>query len=148
MNIKSISILTLIILVIYIIILLVNFSEDVEQNIRLAPRLNKKDIDDIRESPCLEIIHLLSGKVKETRVFDPFVSSKSTVATMDDAVKGADVVMLGTNHTEMTAILTPEYLKSMGVKLVVDGKNAIDGQVMANAGIPYYGIGRTYADTI
>ena len=108
----------------------------------------KKDIDDIRESPCLEIIHLLSGKVKETRVFDPFVSSKSTVATMDDAVKGADVVMLGTNHTEMTAILTPEYLKSMGVKLVVDGKNAIDGQVMANAGIPYYGIGRTYADTI
>jgi len=79
MNIKSISILTLIILVIYIIILLVNFSEDVVKNnfvsrllknkngeyyhkpsgtifnksrqtMRLSPRLNKKDIDDIKAS--------------------------------------------------------------------------------------------------
>ena len=103
----------------------------------------KRDIDDIRESPALEVRTLLEERGVELRVFDPHVSKLSTVASLDEALAGADVVMLATNHTEFIEQLTPEYLKEKGIKLVIDGKNALDDAAIRTAGITYYGVGRS-----
>ncbi|MEX1112488.1 MAG: nucleotide sugar dehydrogenase [Candidatus Andersenbacteria bacterium] len=103
----------------------------------------KKNIDDIRESPCLTIRSMLEKRNGNLRVFDPHVLKGSTTASLDEAVSGADVVILGTNHDEFISALTPEYLKKHNVRIVIDGKNALDGAVLAAAGILYYGIGRS-----
>ncbi len=102
----------------------------------------KKDIDDMRESPSIETMHLLSKKKYSVRVFDPFILSKSTVNSLDEALSGADVILLATNHTEFVKALTPEKIKAAGIKLVIDGKNALDADGIAKAGILYYGVGR------
>lgn len=104
----------------------------------------KKDIDDIRESPALEMRELLEERPDVAlRVFDGHVPHLSTVDTLDAALDGVHVVILATNHTNLTEQLTPEYLKELGVRMVIDGKNALDADAMAQAGILYLGIGRT-----
>ncbi len=104
----------------------------------------KKDIDDIRESPALEIRELLEQRSDVSlRVFDPHVPHLSTVASLEEALTGADVVMLATNHTQLCEALTPENLKKHGILFVVDGKNALDADGIAKAGVLYLGIGRT-----
>lgn len=102
----------------------------------------KKDIDDVRESPALEVLHILETKRFAVKVFDPFVPTKSNVQSLDIALKGANIVMLTTNHTAFVEALTPQLLQQHGVKMVIDGKNALDGDAIAAAGILYYGVGR------
>jgi len=96
----------------------------------------------MRESPALEVLHLLKAKGYEIRVFDPFVAKKSTVASLDEALHGANMLMLATNHTQFTQTLTPEKIKEAGIKLVIDGKNCLDAEGIAAENIPYYGIGK------
>ncbi len=104
----------------------------------------KKNIDDLRESPVLEIRKILEDKGYALRVFDPFVLNKSTVASIEEAVEGAQVVMLGTDHTAIVKKLTPTWLQEHDVKIVIDGKNALDGVAVAEVGITYRGIGRSH----
>jgi len=66
------------------------------------------------------------------------------VATLDEALRDVSVVMLATDHKEFIEALTPSELVRRGIKLVVDGKNALDGEGIAKANIHYYGIGRQY----
>lgn len=103
----------------------------------------KKDTADDRESPAVEIRHLLEKAKWKHVIFDPFLPEQSTVATLDEALANANVVMLATNHTQFTEALTPARLKAAGVKLVIDGKNALDADGIAHAGIHYLGIGRS-----
>ncbi|HLD08497.1 MAG TPA: UDP binding domain-containing protein, partial [Methylophilaceae bacterium] len=102
----------------------------------------KKDIADLRESPALTIRSLLEERKARLRVFDPFVPEESTVASLAEALTGAQVLMLATNHTAFITALTPQKIKEAGVRIVIDGKNALDGDGIAALGIPYYGIGR------
>ncbi|MDA1168797.1 MAG: nucleotide sugar dehydrogenase [bacterium] len=104
----------------------------------------KKDIDDIRESPALEMKELLEKRSDiSLRIYDPHVLHLSTVASLEEALIGADVVMLATNHTSICEALTPENLKKHNIQFVVDGKNALDADGIAQMGILYLGIGRT-----
>jgi UDP-N-acetyl-D-glucosamine dehydrogenase len=103
----------------------------------------KRDIDDTRESPALTIRSLLTKEGASPRVYDPHVPNQSTVASLDEAVAGAQVVIVATDHTEFVKQLTPQYLQQHQVKVVVDGKNALDASGIQQAGILYYGIGRS-----
>lgn len=104
----------------------------------------KKDIDDIRESPALEMKKLLEARSDiHLRVFDPHVSSLSTAISLEEALTGAHVVVLATNHTNLCEYLTPENLKKHDIRFIVDGKNALDADAIAHVGILYLGIGRT-----
>ncbi len=104
----------------------------------------KKDIDDIRESPALEIKKILEGRSDiALKIFDPHVPQLSTVPSLEEALTNADAVMLATNHSNLVEHLTPENLKKHNIKFIIDGKNALDADAIAAAGILYLGIGRT-----
>ncbi len=66
----------------------------------------KKDIDDVRESPALDIIALLHEKGARIGYHDPYVSSFSyngleftSVDDLDAALEEADCVVIATDHT-------------------------------------------------
>ncbi len=103
----------------------------------------KKNIDDIRESPALEIRTLLEERGYSIRVFDPHVASQSTVQSLEEALTDVQVVMLATDHKEFTEALNPAFLKEHNIQLVIDGKNALNKDEMQKADIIYYGIGRS-----
>ena len=104
----------------------------------------KKNIDDIRESPALDIQKLLQEEGYSVRVWDPYVPARSSVASLEAAVADGAAVMLATDHDLITKKLSLNNLQKCGTTLVVDGKNALDGPALAQAGIFYYGIGRRY----
>jgi len=88
----------------------------------------KRDIDDVRESPALDILLLLKRRGAKITYSDPFVPSlnvDSTQLTSQDmftAVGTADCVVIVTDHSgiDYRAVLDRS-------KLVVDTRNALKG---------------------
>ena len=97
----------------------------------------KRDIDDVRESPALDIIHLLKQMGAHIEYVDPHVAqihldhsdhghSSNPDSIMKgvahDAVKTADCVVIVTNHTAF------DYKKLVeDSALIVDTRNALKG---------------------
>jgi UDP-N-acetyl-D-glucosamine dehydrogenase len=87
----------------------------------------KPDIDDLRESPALDVIGLLEKKGAEVEYHDPYVASlqlegktRYSVKDLDKAVREADCVVIVTNHKKY------DYAKLLSeAKLIVDTRNAL-----------------------
>ncbi|HYP14978.1 MAG TPA: nucleotide sugar dehydrogenase [Bryobacteraceae bacterium] len=82
----------------------------------------KRDIDDVRESPALDIIHLLQGRGAVVSYVDPFVPSIRVGDTelKSGEVKDADCVVIVTDHSSF------DYGKLVAEsKLIVDTRNAL-----------------------
>jgi len=87
----------------------------------------KRDIDDVRESPALDIILLLQKRGAEVSFSDPHVAQirleHGTMCAKDgDAVKSADCVVIVTDHS---AFDYKALVKD--AKLIVDSRNALKG---------------------
>jgi UDP-N-acetyl-D-glucosamine dehydrogenase len=87
----------------------------------------KRDVEDIRESPALDIIRLLEGQGARVTYFDPHVprfredgQEFRSVELTPDVVAVADCVMIVTDHT----VVDYRMIKRMA-KLIVDTRNAI-----------------------
>ena len=68
----------------------------------------KRDVNDVRESPALDIIRLLAADGAQVEYHDPFVpevaedgASLSSVALTDEALSEADAVVIVTDHSEV-----------------------------------------------
>lgn len=101
----------------------------------------KANIGDDRESPSYDIIKELKRRDAIVQFYDPYIKSKSTVGTLEEALKVAEVIVIATNHDEFKNISVDEMLKN-NIKAVVDGKNCMDKEAIQNSGIIYKGIGR------
>jgi UDP-N-acetyl-D-glucosamine dehydrogenase len=87
----------------------------------------KRDVEDIRESPALDIIRLLEGQGAQVTYSDPHVprfredgQEFRSVELTAEVVAAADCVMIVTDHTAVDY----RMIKRMA-KLVVDTRNAI-----------------------
>lgn len=90
----------------------------------------KRDIDDLRESPALDIIKLLEGQGATVSYHDPYVPAFEedghrylSVPLTAEAVASADCVMIVTDHSGVDYGLIQRHARS-----VVDTRNAL-GQV-------------------
>jgi UDP-N-acetyl-D-glucosamine dehydrogenase len=88
----------------------------------------KRDIDDVRESPALDIIHLLKRRGAEISYIDPFVpeiriEGELSLRAYDGAGIGeADCVVVVTDHSSF------DYQALVrDARLVVDTRNALKG---------------------
>ncbi len=87
----------------------------------------KKDIDDIRESPALDVIRLLRQRGVIVRYHDPHVAAlkdddielRSTPLTADELAE-ADCVIIVTDHSSVDYELVGRH-----ARLVVDTRNAL-----------------------
>lgn len=102
----------------------------------------KANIDDMRESPALDIIKHLNEHHCVVETFDPYVLKDSTQKTLDGILGACDALVLTVNHTAFVDTLTPELLNKYGIRVIVDGKNCLDKALFKEAGIVYRGIGR------
>ena len=100
----------------------------------------KGGVDDMRESPALEIIDELKKLGADLKVFDPYIPEKSNVSDLNEALN-AECIVIATDHPEFKSI-RPEEIKKKGIKVVIDGKNCLDKAGIVSLGIVYKGIGR------
>lgn len=90
----------------------------------------KKNIDDVRESPALDIVHLLQQRGAIVSYSDPYIPSLRHEGVELDAIDGADAcrqadcVMIVTDHKDF------DYDRVVAdSKLIVDTRNALKGRV-------------------
>jgi UDP-N-acetyl-D-glucosamine dehydrogenase len=90
----------------------------------------KKDVDDVRESPALEIMELLQHKGAVLSYSDPYIprlhkmraydfSQMSSVELTDEILQASDAVLITTDHTSFDCQRIVDH-----ARLVVDTRNA------------------------
>lgn len=101
----------------------------------------KANVGDLRESPAIKIIEKLKERGAILHIFDPYLPELSTAKNIRELLKKSEAVVLVTNHKEFEQI-TPKEFKRMGIKVIIDGVNALDKEAIKKCGIIYKGIGR------
>jgi UDP-N-acetyl-D-glucosamine dehydrogenase len=88
----------------------------------------KRDIDDVRESPALDIIHLLVRRGARITYSDPFVAKIEADGILMEGIEAAegiasaDCVVIVTDHKKF------DYKQLVGTaRLIVDTRNALKG---------------------
>jgi UDPglucose 6-dehydrogenase len=110
----------------------------------------KPNTDDMREASSLVLAGRLQADGARVRAFDPVAEDTARglmqgVEMADSslgAVEGADAVVLVTEWPEFAELDWREVAARMRGDLVIDGRNALQGPRVAEAGLAYEGIGR------
>lgn len=86
----------------------------------------KADVDDIRESPAMEIVELLSGTGFRLSIHDPHVNTLDPrFVSAEEALRDADLILLLTDHTEFRVMDFSPYVKGMRNRLLFDTRNSV-----------------------
>jgi UDPglucose 6-dehydrogenase len=110
----------------------------------------KPNTDDIRESPPLDVIHLLQNEGAKVQAYDP--QAAELVAKHEKNIRlcenpyqvaeGADALILATMWNEFKQLDFTRIKASMKQPILIDGRNLWDPDVMRSMGFIYYGVGR------
>ncbi|USS41162.1 UDP-N-acetyl-D-mannosamine dehydrogenase [Thermococcus aggregans] len=93
--------------------------------------------DDTRNSPALKFIEEIKDIVMEVRTYDPYV--KGTHENLEDALKGADAVVIATDHPEFKTLDWQALGRLMRNKILIDGRHVVKNPPK---GFVFKGIGR------
>ncbi|MGA1828398.1 UDP-glucose dehydrogenase family protein [Microbacterium sp.] len=122
-----------------------------KKNITVLGAAFKPHSDDVRDSPALDVAVKLHGLGAWVTITDPEAIENARrihpqlnyVAERDEALRGADGVILVTEWDEYRRELSPEHAATLATgRLVVDGRNGLDAAAWRAAGWTYYGMGR------
>ncbi|MCW2490894.1 MAG: UDP-glucose/GDP-mannose dehydrogenase family protein, partial [Frankiales bacterium] len=110
----------------------------------------KPNSDDVRDSPALDVAAAIGRRGADVRLYDPEANANArrlhpelTYAdSLDEAVSGADLVMLLTEWQEFRS-MDPEVIgNKVRKRNVVDGRNVLDPVEWRGAGWIYRSLGR------
>ncbi len=108
----------------------------------------KPDVDDLRESPAVEVVRLLQEQGAVIRAFEPFkpegVPDLPCVSDLRQAVQDAEAILLLVRHTPFQA-LTPATLRALTpATVLIDTVNGWGGQDWEQYGFVLHrlGVGR------
>lgn len=110
----------------------------------------KPDSDDLRDSPSLDVALRLANEGALVRIHDPKALAAlgsrhpelERVKTLEEGLEGADLVILGTEWQEYSAIDPHQVSGLVSNKLIIDGRNALDVQSWQDAGWRLIALGR------
>ncbi len=88
----------------------------------------KPGVDDLRESPAIEVVHLLTAAGADVTAFEPYklepdLDGIKTAKTLGEAVAGADALVLLVAHPELMEIKPNEFAKLTTARIAIDTVN-------------------------
>lgn len=104
----------------------------------------KPDVDDVRESPALEIIELVrkNGSLALS-VYDPHVKHfDDELSGFEAAFRDSDCILLTVDHAEFKYINPRQVATLMRTRNVIDTKNALNRKEWEEAGFRYRLLGQ------
>ncbi|RKT36029.1 UDPglucose 6-dehydrogenase [Microbacterium sp. AG1240] len=122
-----------------------------KKNITVLGAAFKPHSDDIRDSPALDVAVRLHGLGAWVTITDPAAIDNARrihpqlnyVEDRDEALRGADAVIVVTEWDEYRRELSAEHAASLtNGHIVIDGRNCLDAGAWRAAGWTYYGMGR------
>lgn len=99
----------------------------------------KPDVDDLRESPAVEVVQLLTQAGAQVLAFEPHkpdanITGVHSVPSLDDALAGAELVALLVAHTSLRELQPEDLLRRTPARLLVDTVNGWAGKAWEAAG--------------
>jgi UDP-N-acetyl-D-mannosaminuronic acid dehydrogenase len=110
----------------------------------------KANVDDTRESPTERVEELLRERGYETRVFDPVAERYrgELSASLEDAVRGADALVLMVGHDAFAAIDPAAIAPLLRHRLLIDTRGFLAPERWAAAGYDVYTLGGKRRDPL
>jgi UDPglucose 6-dehydrogenase len=126
-----------------------------EKTIGILGLAFKPNTDDIRESPALEIIHLLQNEGAHVKAYDPqaeetaskVISNVKLCENAYEVAEGADALVLATMWNEFKQLDFSRIYKIMKHPILLDGRNLWDAEPLRALGFKYIGVGRAVNGT-
>lgn len=103
----------------------------------------KSDIDDIRESPAIEIVNMLQNNPRiNLSICDPHVKGfGEKLVDLETALKDSDCVLLAVNHKEFDSMNPANIAQLVKTKVIIDTRNALNRKDWETAGFKYVLLG-------
>jgi UDP-N-acetyl-D-mannosaminuronic acid dehydrogenase len=106
----------------------------------------KPDVDDLRESPATEVIHLLQEEGAQVTAWEPFkpdanIRGIKLASSLDSAINDADALLLLVKHTEFKNFEAGDIASRTKARVVIDAVNAWDTREWQKAGFQVYRLG-------
>jgi len=112
----------------------------------------KPDTDDLRDAPALTIASELIEAGAEVFAYDPMPSARErsmalvpgleVVSAAGDAIRDADIAILVTEWPEFSELDWALAAQTMRRRVLIDGRNVLNGEELAAAGFTYSSFGR------
>ncbi len=110
----------------------------------------KGEVRDTRRSPAIEILKMLHQARIDVTVYDPFVprvvlagKTYESTLSMEDSTKGADCILIATNHGQFRKAPFRAIKGSMGANpFIYDTRNLLSRRECEEAGFTYIATGR------
>lgn len=104
----------------------------------------KSNIDDVRESPSIEIVEQLSKQPFDLVSFDPHVKENkvaSQIQSFENAITHSDILVILTDHNYFKQINPLKIVELMNTPIILDTKNVINRQEWEEVGFKVYKLG-------
>jgi UDP-N-acetyl-D-mannosaminuronic acid dehydrogenase len=106
----------------------------------------KPDVDDLRESPAVEVAHLLRDAGAEVVAYEPFkphaeFPGLQTAASLPEAVADADILLLLVAHTPLKELDPYEIARISPSRLALDAVNGWPEAAWKQAGFQVHRLG-------
>ena len=113
----------------------------------------KPQTDDMREASSIVLMKALWEAGAKVQAYDPEAMEEcqrifghredlSLMGTKESALKGADALVVCTEWSQFRAPDFDLIAQSLSQKVIVDGRNLYDPELLKQRGFAYYGIGR------
>ncbi|MCM1990502.1 nucleotide sugar dehydrogenase [Oceanirhabdus seepicola] len=103
----------------------------------------KPNIDDMRESPIVELIELLEKANYDISVVDPYVKEyKYLENDIRKACNGSDLIFLGVNHNEFKVLPFEDIGREMRGNAVLDSRNYLNKKMCEESNLIYELLGQ------
>ena len=109
----------------------------------------KGNIDDMRESPSLDVVHYLKEENLNVVAFDPHIQENrlpEQTQSLTDAARDASALVILTNHDAFIELDPHTVGPLMKTRVVIDTKNCIDRARWKEAGFDVYTLGNSKDD--
>lgn len=106
----------------------------------------KPDVDDLRESPAVEVVRLLQKDGAIVRAWEPFAPSAKLegidmAADFDSAIKDVDAILLLVNHSQFRSLDPASVASKTKARIAIDAVNAWNLKDWQAAGFSLHRLG-------
>jgi UDP-N-acetyl-D-mannosaminuronic acid dehydrogenase len=106
----------------------------------------KPDVDDLRESPAIEVVNLLQAAGAQVKAYEPFkpnaqLPAVTTVPTLEEALADAEAILLLAAHKEFKELNPAHILELTTARILIDTAGIVQHAHWRSAGFCTYLLG-------
>jgi UDP-N-acetyl-D-mannosaminuronic acid dehydrogenase len=113
----------------------------------------KPDVDDLRESPAIEVVNLLQSEGARIIAWEPFkpdanLKNIELGSSLENTISNSDAVLLIVKHTEFISLQPEAIAKLTKSRIIVDVVNAWNSDEWQKAGFQFHRLGDSKSKSV